>query len=418
MKILSFTNLPVQAVYDHFNTGNKYFYQGWIEGLKSSLEKNEVFELGFASLSEDGYEKFVVDKTVYYNIQPPRNHRFIRAWYDHWQHKIDFHGEIEQCLQIVDDFKPDIIHIHGTEGFFGLLSSYVNIPVVISLQGILTVIKNQYFMGLQYSDLIRQIFTKDFIRGTGVLHQFLNLYKAAKREKTIIENNKYFIGRTDFDHGVVNLLNPSSVYFACNEVLRPEFYNYRWKPEKDSQTTNIYIVSGTNPFKGVGVLIDAVALLKNQYDIKLRISGPFNNSWIGSLLNNKIDKLGLTNRVEFLGLSSPDQVASEMEKASIFVHPSYMDNSPNSLAEAMLVGVPCIASYVGGIPSMINNNENGLLFPAGDPFLLAVCIKRFINDEILKNRVSENARITALSRHDPITIAEKMKNIYQQIIAS
>lgn len=55
----------------------------------------------------------------------------------------------------------------------------------------------------------------------------------------------------------------------------------------------------------------------------------------------------------------------------MYVHPAYIDNSPNALCEAMLLGVPCIASYVGGIPSIIQNEVSGLLAPANEPYYLA-----------------------------------------------
>jgi glycosyltransferase involved in cell wall biosynthesis len=81
----------------------------------------------------------------------------------------------------------------------------------------------------------------------------------------------------------------------------------------------------------------------------------------------------------------------------------------------MLLGVPCIASYVGGIPSMVTNEENGLLFSAGDPFSLAACILKVLGDKSLMNKLSKNAQQVANDRHNPVSIAQNMKDIYLEL---
>lgn len=58
-------------------------------------------------------------------------------------------------------------------------------------------------------------------------------------------------------------------------------------------------------------------------------------------------------------------------KSQVFVLPSSIENSPNSLGEAMLLGVPCIASDVGGVRCLMTHSVEGLIYPADDPRLLA-----------------------------------------------
>ena len=69
-------------------------------------------------------------------------------------------------------------------------------------------------------------------------------------------------------------------------------------------------------------------------------------------------------------------MARELTRSHAFVISSYIENSPNSLAEAMLVGMPCVASFVGGIPSMVDDGRTGLLYPVDDVALLAAQIRQ------------------------------------------
>ncbi|KPJ97214.1 MAG: hypothetical protein AMJ60_12295, partial [Desulfobacterales bacterium SG8_35] len=95
---------------------------------------------------------------------------------------------------------------------------------------------------------------------------------------------------------------------------------------------------------------------------------------------------------------------------------SYIDNSPNSVAEAQIVGMPVIASYTGGVPSMVKDGETGLLFPTGDVPLLVSRIKSIFKDDALANKLGENALQTARKRHDPDRIVRDQLAAYKNII--
>lgn len=404
------------AVYDHLGEKPEYL-QGWVEGLRVALRNQTDIHLGYASVCPESFAPFVSQESAYYCILAPRAHRFMHAWFDQWRHRIDFPGAIGRCLQIIDQFQPDVIHVNGTEGFYGMLQTQVNVPVVVSLQGILTAYEIQYFRGFSTSDLLMQLPTKDFIRGGGMLHRFWTFQKAARREIEIIRATRFFVGRTEFDRSFVELYNPIAEYFYCQEALRPEFYAADWNVESIVDDS-IYCVCNADPYKGIACLLESVALVKTRRPgIRLRISGAFRESDLWSRLARKVKNLELADNVTWLGTSSPQVVAEEMARASLFVHPSYIDNSPNSLAEALLVGVPCIASYVGGIPSMITNEENGLLVPAGDPYSLASRIFRLLEDLPFKKAISTNARRRAQERHNPAAIAARMSEIYGLVAA-
>lgn len=71
---------------------------------------------------------------------------------------------------------------------------------------------------------------------------------------------------------------------------------------------------------------------------------------------------------------------AKMGNTGIFIHPSHIDNSPNGLCEAMLLGMPIIAIYAGGIPSLLVNRREGLLVQDGDPYAMAGAIIELLKD--------------------------------------
>ena len=100
----------------------------------------------------------------------------------------------------------------------------------------------------------------------------------------------------------------------------------------------------------------------------------------------------------------------------MYIHPSYIDNSPNSICEAQMLGCPVIATNVGGIPSLIDNGVDGLLVPANDPYQMASLIKELHENKTLQISISNNAKIKAINRHDKSIITNQLLNIYKYII--
>ena len=120
--------------------------------------------------------------------------------------------------------------------------------------------------------------------------------------------------------------------------------------------------------------------------------------------------------MHFLGQLSEEQMIAEYIKAHVFVCPSAIENSPNSVGEAQLLGTPVVASYVGGTMDMVKDNETGFLYRFEEISLLAqrVC-ELFANSELC-NRLSEQARIAAKQRHCKDANAATLLEIYNEIV--
>ena len=96
--------------------------------------------------------------------------------------------------------------------------------------------------------------------------------------------------------------------------------------------------------------------------------------------------------------------------------PSHIENSPNSLCEAMLLGMPCIATFAGGTGSMIKDRETGLVVQDGDPWALAGAVIELIENESMIKKISTNARNIALKRHNIKEVKNQVIGAYQEIL--
>jgi glycosyltransferase involved in cell wall biosynthesis len=132
-------------------------------------------------------------------------------------------------------------------------------------------------------------------------------------------------------------------------------------------------------------------------------------------LTDLIDELGLGANVTAFPSLSEAQVREELETAHVFALPSLIENSTNSLAEAMLCGTPCVCSYCGGVPSMVEDGYSAIFCPPGDETLLAAAIRCVFEDPDLAESIGASARLTARARHHEETIVDTMNRIYADI---
>ena len=96
--------------------------------------------------------------------------------------------------------------------------------------------------------------------------------------------------------------------------------------------------------------------------------------------------------------------------------PSFLENSPNSLGEAMLIGTPTAVSPVGGVLSIVQNEISTLVFPTDDHVMMAHQIDRIFSDDNLAIKLSNNAKRIAMVRHQTKETIEQYINIYKNII--
>lgn len=130
--------------------------------------------------------------------------------------------------------------------------------------------------------------------------------------------------------------------------------------------------------KGYDILIDAFRLIADQDpELYCVIIG---NGELYQEYNQRVQELGLKNRVHLLGYQSHDKVLPIVKASDIFVMPSRYEGTPIALLEAAALGKAIVASRVGGIPELVMDNKHALLVPPEDTFILAETLIQLAQD--------------------------------------
>lgn len=417
MKVLWITNIPLPEA-TAMLTGNKELKAsgGWLVGAASALIKDENVSLCIASVSDKVRDLKILKGAdiTHYVIPLGRGNEIYNKDYEGYWKRIN----AEVC--------PDIVHIHGTEFTQGL--AYVNAcgssNVVVSIQGMKSAYYYYYYYGLSVVEIIRNLTVRDLLRGS-ILRGKRNFMKSGKLELELISRVQHIIGRTSWDRARTWSINPNALYHFCNETLRSEFYKCeRWK-YSDCEKHSIFMSQAGYPIKGLHQLLRALVFIKRSYhDVKVRIAGAditnitglrgfIHYTGYGKIIRKMILKYGLENNVEFTGPLDAEGMIKEYLRANVFVSPSSIENSPNSLGEAQILGTPCISSYVGGAMDMMSGNEENL-YRFEEIEMLAYKICRIFQNREKQVDMSEVAR----KRHCAETNQRRLLDIYRCITAN
>lgn len=414
MKVLWITNTIFPDVCQELGLPSPVF-GGWMYSAAEALMRSSGnIELGVASLYSGKVLKCLVINEVNYFLIPRSQsyHQYDQKLESYWK-------------KVEDQFQPDVVHIHGTEFPHGL--AYVeacgNGNVVVSIQGLVSVIERYYYGGISEKDLQRNVTLRDWIRHDSILEQRSKMQRRGEYEIQLIKKVHHVIGRTSWDKAHIWAINDQAIYHTCNETLRNEFYAHSWQKDK-CEKHQIFLSQSHYPLKGVQQMIKALPMILRHYpDTKVYVAG--NNfmtskKWwringFENYIRSLAKKLGVEDKILFTGVMTEKEMCDKYLKSNVFVCPSSIENSPNSVSEAQMLGVPCVASFVGGIPDLINHDDTGLLYRFEESEMLAEAVCRILEDVNLANRLSQNGRQAAKKRHDQQKNATDLYNIYQKI---
>jgi glycosyltransferase involved in cell wall biosynthesis len=410
LKILWFANTPGLST----NLSKKQSTAGgWISALQSEIENENQCDLGFAYYSDEELQPFEFNRTKYYPIQRLARNKGYRL-----KHRIlgktEYDENLSRFLQIIEDFRPDIIQVHGTENSFGLIAEHVSkIPVVVSIQGNLTVYTSKYFSGLPMPILAERVRSGNFF----LKMDFRQFVKRSIIEREILKNVKYILGRTDWDRRVCLTLAPQACYFHQEEIMRPSFYENDWKECQDTGTI-FHTTSSSSMYKGFETIIDTAILLKtNRLDFQWTVAGLNEQDPLVRLIKKSRGISHLSEiQVQTLGLVPEKALAEHMTSASIYIQVSHVENSPNSVCEAMLLGMPVIATAAGGTSSLIKDNDTGILIQDGDAHAMAGAIIELIKDPSKTKAMAGRAKKIARERHQYQKVIYQLLNNYRSIL--
>ncbi len=330
---------------------------------------------------------------------------------------------VSDCLRVVDEFQPDMVHIQGTEGHFGLLTAdkRVSLPSAISIQGLIHVYTRYNSGELSLRDQLACVGLRDLYLRDTIIQRLAKWRRWAKYERQIISRNRCFIGRTRWDRAHILANNPSADFYHCHEVMRRPFYEAD-QAARTPAPHSIFVTTGNVPLKGCHLVLRAAGILKSEFpDISVRIAGPapatgLKGSGYIKWLSKLAASLGLADSVTWVGSQDADGIVRELQRAQVHVTPSFVENGCNALQEAMLVGTPAVVSFAGGMSSVVQDNETALMFQPGDEVVLAECLRQVFLDPDSANTRATNARELALAQNDPAGLAKQMVQIYRDVI--
>lgn len=387
---------------------------GWQDSLENIVRKCPDIELVIAFRGEEGMEEKNIDGVKYIPLIPlfTRHERDVLNYIDrnNIAKKV-----LPLAVQIVRRVSPDIIQVFGSEWEYGQVQKYTEVPVVLHMQGCIMPYLNTYYApGFSVADEIIQASWHPR-RQRNVRRNQKFLHSWAEMERECFKSVNYYLGRTEWDRHLVELFHPGAKYFYCSEALRPSFVNGAriWEPHHRSQL-KLVTIGCSNFRKGMDVLLKAANLLKKKnIDFVWHLCGQI--AW-KEMIEKKTGLKFEDNNIVLHGYVSSDDLVDMLLDSDIYVHPVYLDNSPNSVCEAQYLGMPIIATYVGGVPSLIENGKEGILVPANHCYEMAYQIMRLANDKGLQQNLSSATRERALKRHDPNSILKDLLSCYHSIL--
>ena len=177
-------------------------------------------------------------------------------------------------------------------------------------------------------------------------------------------------------------------------------------------------LSVTGSAESIGTIPDAhVYVAGNNIIESGTLQDRLKLSAYGKYLRKLIKENNLGDKITMLGKLTAEEMKEQYLQSHLFVLPSALENSPNSLGEAMLLGVPCVAADVGGVHNLLTDGGDGMLYPAGDVEALADRIIEIFTKEAIVERFSDNARKHARVNHDADQNYYRLIHIYREILS-
>lgn len=393
-------------------------FGGWIYAMVMQVAASPNIRLAVATAySGNKLETYDIDGVIYYLIPAKSITVYQKDIESYWR-------------MVCNEFKPEVVHIHGTEYPPGLacMRACPGLKYVVSIQGLVEVISRYYYGGISTWDILKYITFRDIVRADTLFHGKRAFERRGQFEKEYIRKASIVSGRTSWDYAHVKSINPAVHYHFCNRTLRDSFYTAKKWDINNKTDFTIFLSQAGYPIKGLHQVLKAVALLKAEFPfVNVRVAGQniiTNSSFLekiklsgyGAYILSLLRRFNLRDKIQFTGPLTEDQMVAEYRNSHLFICPSSIENSPNSIGEAQLLGVPTIGSYVGGVPDMIEHSETGLLYRFEEVEMLAVHIRRIFTDTRLAMHLSKNGIKAAEKRHDQIENLKKTIDIYRVIV--
>lgn len=392
----------------------------WVESLEKELTSFPDIELGivFKKQVKMPREIEVEGSNTRYFMVPQYPIGKMEQWFDRCLARPFSKKNLPHYLKVVKDFKPDVILFFGTEFDYPLIIPELKVPSIIWFQGNLTVYNEMYENGIQIRKTFFYESIKRFLKCYTIYHEYRLFLRRVEREKRIFSFAKNFIGRTAWDKRVVRIMAPQANYFHVDEALREPFWKHQWSAHENRDKYIVTTVIRGLLYKGLETIYKAAILMQATLDkdFEWNVIGVAEGSVYVRAAQKEAKYDNTHSTVRLLGSKHGDELVRQLTKADVYVHPSHIENSSNAIQEAMLLGMPIVATNVGGTPNLLTDNKEGLLVQSKDPYAMAGAILELLDSTEKSIKMGHNARLRGLKRNDNKKICEELIKTFSKVI--
>jgi glycosyltransferase involved in cell wall biosynthesis len=299
-----------------------------------------------------------------------------------------------KARRLAEAWGADLVHGIGTEHIWPWAALGCDKPSVITIHGV-----------------VQEIAYRTGSPKLSLMSYFAWLEQRVLRQarEVIVINpwvKEWLQGRSNASAHLVE--NPVSAHFFAKSAM-------------PAQSRTILFVGHTATGKGLGTLVEAFGLLRSQGKLsgwRIMVCGPVNESEYHQRTRSLIRQFGLSSATDFCGFVLPEALAKAYTGAAVLVLPSAQETAPMCVAEAMAVGLPVIATRVGGIPYMIEDGVTGFLFEHRDVQRLCTLLETCAGDPETRGRMGQAARSRAFQHWNPVEVARRTAEVYHTIAES
>jgi glycosyltransferase involved in cell wall biosynthesis len=326
-------------------------------------------------------------------------------------------------ISVVNDVAPDLVHVWGTENYWGLLTArgLIQTRALLEIQGLKEPYSRVFAGGLTELEQRACIGIKEIIKSRNIASKRSAFERWSRFEREIIAGHSFVTAQSPWVEAWVKVSNASARIFHVELALREPFYSAKpWRP----QNASVIFCSAAYPvpYKGIHNAVRALAILSRQVpNARLRIAGALKSrgirqdgyiAWVDRLAAS----LHVADKIDWLGALSATEIVAELQNCSVMLIPSHCETYCVALAEALYLGVPAVSAHTGGTVWLARDEESALFYSPGDEVMCAYQLERILTDQGLAERLSRNARDISLVRNNSQSIVNNQLKIYRQVI--
>lgn len=385
----------------------------WLHTMADALIKTGEVELYNITLSN-------------VRVQTYENHSSLKQWMlpnEPLTDGLPSSKTIEKIRAIVSAVNPDLIHIWGTENYWGLLSArgYIKGQIILEIQGLKFVLHKYFYAGLSFKDVIKCISLKEIIKPkVSIISQKKSFKKWGEFEKEMLVKHNVISTQSDWVRSYVKNENNNANIISTSILLRKEFLMAKKWDVNNCVKFRIFTIASGASYKGLHVLLDSVSVLKKKYpEVSLIIAGKIKKGiregGYSKWLKKRTKELNIVENVNWVGSLNADSMVGQIHQSNVVVIPSFLESYSLAFDESLTVGAPTVTSFSGALPELAIHEKTTLFYPPGDAIMCASAISKFFDNESYASMISQNAYDEKKRKHKEKIINPQL-DIYRKLL--